>query len=295
MTLAYAQLAAAMALVGLNVVVLKLLAASLPIAVILALRCAMAALIVLPFVWRTLSRPGPAALRNLAAQAAVGSIAYNVLLLLGVQRTGALEAGLVLATLPAIVALGAFLALREPLPARRAAAALMAAAGMAALALGRGGDAPLALLGDALVFAAVVAEAAYMLLAKANATRISPLVGTFWMQVISGLLMAPLAAHAWPADPITLPTLALLLFHAVTASVLAVILWYAGLRRVPGGIAGIFAGLLPLTAGLASILLLHEQPTWPHAAGAALMAASIALATWPAARTHPVPRPANTL
>lgn len=285
MILAYAQLAASMALVGVNVVVLKLLAATLPIPLLIALRCGLAALILLAVLGpRALRLPSRPALLNLAAQALIGSVGYNLLLTLGVQRTGGLEAGLVLASIPAVVAVGAVLLLHEALPPQRALAALLAVVGMAALAFGRGGDAPLAVLGDTLVFGAVLAEAGYMLLAKSNAGRMAPLQATFWMQMLAALMLVPWAASEWPGATFSPGILALLAFHSITTSVLAVILWYAGLRRVPGGVAGIFAGLLPLAAGLTAILVLHEAPTRAHLAGAALMLGSIALATWPGSR-----------
>ena len=53
MNAAYAQLAAAMALVGINVGVGKLLADAMPVATVLALRCALASLVLLPLaLWR---------------------------------------------------------------------------------------------------------------------------------------------------------------------------------------------------------------------------------------------------
>ena len=281
MILAYAQLAASMALVGLNVVVLRVLATEMPVPVILGLRCTLAALVLLPFVWRRLMPPGRGAMLNLGGQAAVGSVLYNVLLVLGVQRTGALEAGLVLAALPAVVAVGALLFLGERLSWRRAMAALLAGLGMAALAFGRGGGLALQAVGDLLVLGDVVMEAAYMLLAKVNAARVPPLVAAFWMQVLSAAFVAPFAAAAWPGAMFTMPNLALTAFHGLTASVLAVVLWYAGLRRVPANTAGVFAGMLPLTAGAAATVLLSEPVAAAHGVGAVLMLGSIALATWP--------------
>ncbi|EFH11735.1 EamA family transporter, partial [Teichococcus cervicalis] len=117
MLTAYAQLAASMALVGANVGVAKLLAGVLPIALIVGLRCLLACLVLWPLA-RALegrSRPSAAALRNLAAQAALGTLLYNAALLTGLRHTTALEAGLVLATLPAVIALGSALWLRERL------------------------------------------------------------------------------------------------------------------------------------------------------------------------------------
>ena len=128
-----------MILVGANVAVARVLADALPIPVILFLRCGLASLLLLPFAFtfRPAFLPPRALLGNLILQAALGTLLYNIALLAGLRRTGALEGGLVLASLPAVVAVGAWLLLRERLPPQRWAAAALAALAMAALTLGR--------------------------------------------------------------------------------------------------------------------------------------------------------------
>ncbi len=276
MSLAYAQLAAAMILVGANVPVGKLLATGLPVPVILFLRCLLACA-VLALLGR-LRLPTRAAGLNLALQALFGTVLYNVALLAGLRRTGALDAGLVLATLPAVVAVGAALFLRERLTLRSWLAVLLAAGGMATLASTRPASSG-TLAGDALVFAGVCGEAAYVLLAKRNSGRLEIVVATFWMQVASVVLLLPFAVPALPDAALTWRLAGLLAFHSLTASVLAVLLWYGGLRRVPAATAGVFTGLLPLTAGVLAVGLLGETPDAPQAIGAALLLASIVAAT----------------
>lgn len=277
--LAHVQLGAAMALVGLNVAVSKLLAQALPVAVLLFLRCLLACAVLAPFVR---PRPPPRAVAwNLASQAALGTVLYNAALLAGLRRTGALEAGLVLASLPAVVALGAAALLGERMSGRGWLAVALAAGGMAALACARGGAGGGTVTGGALVFLAVCGEAGYVLLAKRSAGRVGLLQAVFWMQAASAALLAPFAlpdlgAAAWDAR-----LAGLLVFHALTASVFAVVLWYAGLRRVGAAQAGVFTGLLPLTAGAVAVAALGEAPTAAHGAGAVLMFGSILLATWP--------------
>lgn len=288
MLIAYTQLATAMALVGANVAVAKLLAAALPIAMIAGLRCLLACLLLWPLarLREGGARPSGPVLRNLAAQALLGTLLYNAALLSGLRHTSALEAGLVLATLPAVIALGSALWLRERLAPRQWAAALLAASGMAAITLtrmaeGESGDG--SLLGNALVFLAVCGEAAYVLLAKRIAGRVPVLTASFWMQAFSALMLLPfclpvLGSVAALAVP---ETAALLVFHSLTASVLCLLLWYAGLRRAPAGVAGIFTVFLPATAAAVAVALLGEAFQPLHALGFLLMLASIGLATWP--------------
>lgn len=287
MILAYGQLALSMALVGANVGVAKLLAEQLPIALIAFLRCALAVAILWPLAWALDGRLRLDAVsrRNLLLQAVFGTAIYNAGLLAGLRLTSALEGGLVLATLPAVVALGSFLWLRERLAPRQWVAAGLAGLGMAAITLARlgaeaGGSSA---LGNLLVLAGVCGEAIYVLLAKRAVGRVPVVTAALWVQVFSAAVLLPFAAPGFPAmAALTDPALlGLLVFHAVTASVLCLLLWYAGLRRVPAGIAGVFTAFLPASAAVTAVAFLGERFGAVHAAGFALMTASLLLATWP--------------
>ncbi len=290
--LAYAQLALSMALVGANVAVAKLLAEALPIPLIAFLRCVLACLVLWPLA-RWLDGPGPwpsgPVLRNLFLQALFGTAIYNAGLLAGLRLTTALEGGLVLATLPAVVALGSALWLRERLASRQWAAAALAAGGMAAITVARIGGGPGDgsagghALGNLLVFVGVCGEAAYVLLARRVAGQVPVITASLWMQAFSAAVLAPFAlpgigAVAALADP---ALAGLLVFHSLTASVLCLLLWYAGMRRVPAAVAGVFTLFLPATAAVTAVALLGEQFGAVHALGFALMGGSLLLATWP--------------
>jgi len=285
---AYAMLASSMALVGVNVPVAKLLAEALPIPLVACLRCLLAALVLWPLM-RLVDRPaGPpsrALIDNLFWQALFGTALYNAGLLAGLRLTSALEGGLVLATLPAVVAVGSALWLGERLGSRAWAAAGLAAAGMVAMSAARPGEASAgSALGNALVFAGVVGEAIYVLLAKRIAGRLGLLTASFWMQLFSFMQLFPFALASLPwlgAGAMRPGVVALLVAHSLTASVLCLLLWYGGLRRAPESVAGVFTVFLPATATLASMMVFGEQFTAAHGAGFALMLGSVLLASWP--------------
>jgi drug/metabolite transporter (DMT)-like permease len=290
---AYAMLAASMSLVGANVPVAKLLAEDLPIPLIAFLRCALACLVLWPLkrAMEPRSRPPREVMRNLFWQAAFGTALYNAGLLAGLRLTTALEGGLVLATLPAVVAIGSALWLGERLSPRAWAAAALAALGMAAInAVRAGGGSEGSLLGNALVFAGVVGEAVYVLLAKRAAGRVGVITAAFWMQVFSAAQLAPFAALSLPwlaPGAANAANAALLLFHALTASVLCLLLWYGGMRRAAANVAGVFSAFLPATAAVLGVAVLGERFTAVHAVGLLVMLASIGLATWPARARAP--------
>lgn len=286
MKLAYGQLALAMILVGANVAVAKLLAEALPIALIAFLRCALAVLILWPLARMIEGRVRVSrdVRRNLFLQAIFGTAIYNAGLLAGLRLTSALEGGLVLAMLPAVVALGSYLWLRERLSARQWVAAGLAGFGMAAITLARlGGAGGGSALGNLLVFAGVCGEAVYVLLARRVAGAVPVITASLWMQVFSAGVLLPFAAFGFSdIAALTDPRLfALLLFHSLTASVLCLLLWYAGMRRVPAGIAGTFTAFLPASAAVTAVLFLGESFGAIHAVGFALMMASLLLATFP--------------
>ncbi len=275
-----------MALVGANVAVAKLLAEALPIAMVAFLRCVLAMAVLWPLArWMdgTVRVPRDV-MRNLALQAVFGTAIYNAGLLAGLRLTTALEGGLVLATLPAVVAIGGAVLLRERLPAQQWAAVALAAGGMAAITVARAaGGAGGSLLGNLLVFGGVLGEAAYVLLARRIAGRVPVITASLWMQGFSALVLLPFAAPGFGAVAALADAslAALLVFHSLTASVLCLLLWYAGLKRVPAGMAGVFTAFLPGTAALVAVSLLGEAFTVTHAAGFVLMMGSVAVATWP--------------
>ena len=300
MTLAYGQLALAMALVGANVGVAKLLADALPIAMIAFLRCLLAVAVLWPLARMIEGRVRVSASikRNLALQAIFGTAIYNAGLLAGLRLTSALEGGLVLATLPAVVALGSFLWLRERLSARQWMAAGLAGFGMAAITLARlggagGGGSG---LGNLLIFLGVCGEAIYVLLARRVAGAVPVFTASLWMQAFSALVLLPFAAPGFPAvTALTDPyLLALLVFHSLTASVLCLLLWYAGMQRVPAATAGVFTAFLPASAAVTAVLFLGDSFGLIHTAGFVLMMGSVLLATWPSrAAPGKVPRHAS--
>jgi drug/metabolite transporter (DMT)-like permease len=274
-----------MILVGANVGVGKVLAAALPIALILFLRCALAVIVLWPLA-RMIEgqvRLSRQVLRNLALQALFGTALYNAAVLAGLRLTSALEGGMVLATLPAVVAIGSFFWLRDRLSGSQWLAAALAGCGMAAITLARldaGGHG--SALGNFLVFLGVCGEAVYVLLAKRIAGTVPVITASLWMQVFSAIVLLPFAVPGFGevaalADP---ALLALLLFHALTASVVALMLWYIGLCRVPAGTAGVFTAFLPASAAVTAVVFLGEHVSAVHIAGFALMMASVMLATW---------------
>jgi len=299
--IAYACLAASMVLVGSYVGLSRLLLATLPVFLLAWLRFGIAALAMLHWVKR---RPGETALsaqdrRLLFWESFLGNFLFSICMLYGVLLTSAVSAGVVMAAIPAAVALLSRCWLGERIPRRTVAAIACAALGIVLLALARTPvgsagalaaganqtDPAQALVGHALLLGAVFCEAAYVVIGKRLTGRVSPRRISALINLWGLALVTPMGlwqALQFDFSVVQVDTWALLLFYALAASVATVWLWMKGLAQVPAPQAGVFTVLLPITAAAVGVGLLGEPFGIGHLAALAMALLGLLLATWPA-------------
>ena len=291
----YGALALSMGLVGSYVALSKVLVLVFPVLLLAWLRFGIGAVAMAGWVRR---QPGekplsPADRRLLFWESFFGNFLFSVCMLYGVSLTSALAAGVIMASIPAVVAVLSWLLLGERITPRVQAAIVLAVSGIALLSIGKATDAQSpaggssALLGNALLFAAVCCEALYVVIGKkltgnVSAKRISALVNLWGWALVTpfGVVLAAqfdfgsVAAGHW----------LLLVFYSLAASMITVWLWMTGLRHVPASSAGIFTVFLPVSAALVGVVALGERFTPLHALAFGLALGGVLLATWPARR-----------
>ncbi len=281
-----------MALVGCYVGLSKLLVVVFPVLLLSWLRFGMAALAMAHWVKR---RPGEAPLSRhdrvlLFWESFLGNFLFSICMLYGVALTSALAAGVVMAAIPAAVALLSRVALGEHIRPRVLLAIACAALGIALLALARNSGAASASepagspLGYALLLGAVCCEACYVVIGKRLTGNLAPRRISALINLWGLALATPFGIwQAWSFDfaAVQLGSWALLAFYAVAASMVTVWLWMQGLRHVPSSRAGVFAVLLPVSAALVGVLVLGEGFGAAHLAAFALALLGLLLATWP--------------
>ncbi len=279
-----------MALVGCYVGLSKLLVAVFPVLLLAWLRFGIAAVAMAHWVRR---QPGEAPLSRhdrilLFWESCLGNFLFSLCMLYGVALSSALAAGVVMAAIPAAVALLSRVGLGEQIRPRVALAIACAALGIALLALARhSGPSSVAAgspLGYALLLGAVFCEASYVVIGKRLTAHLAPRRISALINLWGLALATPLGIwQAWTFDfaAVPLASWALLVGYAVAASMVTVWLWMQGLRHVPSSRAGVFTVLLPVSAGLAGVLALGEAFGPAHAAAFALALLGLLLATWP--------------
>ena len=146
----------------------------------------------------------------LTAQAAAGSVGYTVLLITGLQRASAVDAGIILGALPLVSAALAVTLLGERPGCSTLVAIAIATAGVwLTMASPAGPEGASSLTGNALVLGAVCCEGLFILLHKRLRTPVPPLALSTIMTAIglaASALASLLAEAPWtlalPADAV---------------------------------------------------------------------------------------------
>jgi drug/metabolite transporter (DMT)-like permease len=297
---AYFLLALSMSLVGSYVALSKPLVAALPVFLLAWMRFGIGGLAMPHWLKKPAGEPPmTGATRKLVfLESLLGNFLFSICMLYGVSLTSAVSAGVIMAAIPAAVALMSWFFLRERIGLRVWAAIACAAFGIGLFSLlkselpaqyGRGLEADLAyknmLWGNLLVFAAVLCEAAYAVIGKKltgalGAKRITALINLWGF-----VLMTPLGfymALQFDFGAVTAGTWLLLVFYSLAASVWTVWLWMTGLQTVPAAKAGVFTVMLPISAALVGVFALGETLRGVQLLAFGIAMIGVVLATLPA-------------
>ncbi len=275
--LAYACLALSMALVGSYVALSKPLAAIFPVLLLAWLRFGIGGVAMLHWLKKPPDEPPltPRTRRLLFLESFLGNFLFTLCMITGVKLTTAVSAGVILAAIPAAVAVLSWLFLRERVAPRVWAGVACAVLGIALVALSKqelpapfpsalapSGAAHLAWLGNLLLIGAVLCEASYAVIGKSLTASLSPRRISALINGWGFVLSTPFGLWlAWRFDFGAVPASmwVLLVFYALAACMWTVWLWMTGLKSVPAAQAGVFTVLLPISAAAVGVVALGER------------------------------------
>jgi drug/metabolite transporter (DMT)-like permease len=247
-----------------------------PIAWGQATRYAIAAAALALLGWRAgVPRPTLRELIGLAALAASGLALFNVFLIAGVREGDAGTVGVIVSCVPVVLAIAAPLLERRAVSLRVLAAAAVVAAGAAAVEY-TGGEFSAAGVGFAL--GALACEAAFSLLAVPYLARLRPVGVSVWACILATPMLLAWGIVAEGAPPtIDAGQLAALTYMALVVTVGGFLMWYSSLTLIGVERAGLFAGVLPVTALLFSVAIGAAEFTVTRLAGALVVAVGITI------------------
>lgn len=280
-----------MSLVGSYVALSKPLVAALPVFLLAWLRFGIGGLAMLHWLKKPLNEaPMTRRTRQLVfLESFLGNFLFSICMLFGVSLTSAVSAGVIMASIPAVVALMSWLFLKERIRLRVGIALCCAVSGIALVSLSAyahqtGTDRSLAWLGNLLLVGAVLCEAAYAVIGKRLTGVLGPKRITALINLWGFALVTPLGlwmALDFDFSAVALSSWVLLLFYALAASVWTVWLWMTGLQGVPAHQAGVFTVMLPISAAAVGVMALGETMGAAQLGAFALALFGVLLATLP--------------
>lgn len=209
----------------------------------------------------------------LLLQAVFGIFLFRLCLFQGLMYTSSAEAGMLTSAAPAMTAIMAVVILKEKPTVQKLAGILLTLAGVLLIqraAAGGTGFTKEHLWGNVLVICAAACEALFSILSKvffqsgeqAQRSPMDPAVQTILVS-----FMAMVACMVFAAGENPLARLAVLppsgwlalLWYGVFVTALSYICWFAGILRSSALTAAAFSAMMPFTAALLSVLILHEK------------------------------------
>lgn len=280
---------------GVNFSVLKVVLDLMDPLALNALRFPLAAL-VLALVVARLPGPGPEPGDRipLILLGLLGNVVYQMAFIVGIDRTLAGNASLLLATSPVwTVLLSAALGHEEPNGLVFLGSAVTL--GGMGLVVAGGGQAVgwrwESLGGDALMAGAAVLWAFYTVSSARYVRRYGAIRVTAWTLWIGTpvLVLAGIPSlTVVPWDRVTAWTWLGIAYAGVFSVGIAYLLWYRGVKRLGNSRTAVYSNLVPVAALLTAWLWLGEVPTALQVSGAAVILGGISVARW-GSRRQPGP------
>ena len=249
-----------------------------------ALRFPLAAAVLLLLVTMTggIRRPDARDWRMLVALGLLGNVGYQLLFILGLSRTTAGNASLLLATTPAWTALLSTAVGQERLSRRVWLGVGGAVGGMVLVVAGgegfrfSGGT----LGGDALMVAAAMTWATYTVGARPLIQRYGAMpvtAWTLWAGTPLLVLMGLPALAGGDLGSVRPVSWAAMVYAGILAISVAYVLWNRGVRKLGNARTAIYSNTVPLVALAAAWATLGEVPTALQLAGAVVILGGLTL------------------
>ena len=227
--------------------------ASMPVFLAAELGIFVSLLILLPLAFR--QRRGPWKTDGkthlaLLLQALFGIVLYRAFIFRGLRHTTAAAGGLISSAAPALIALLAFVLLRERISGKRVIGAISVSIGILAVNLhpflNDASQAADAILGNCLILAAVLCESGFSVMSRAKCGQLTALRRTALISLYAFLCLLPCAVYeAREYDFAAMPfsTALCIGYYGIFVSFLSYVFWFKGIAVVPAGIAVFLAGL----------------------------------------------------
>ena len=226
--------------------------------------------------------------------AATGVAGFNSLVYTALHSTTAINAALMISTVPLLVPVISYAFFRTPLTGMQAAGTAVSMVG--ALVVIAHGKLTLILAldfsaGDLLVLTAAFFWSLYTAFYHRRPREIPPLDFLVIISLLGVLMLLPFYLHELATVggfPLNKINIIAILYVALFASVIAFIAWNHGVVQIGANKAGLFIHCLPVFSAILAVIFLHEKLHGYHFVGVSFVAVGIILSSRSKVRVAPV-------
>lgn len=217
----------------------------------------------------------------------------QVLFIIGLSRTTAINASILMPAIPVFTVSIAAIAGLERLRPRGVAGVLLAVAGALVMVdVAHFSFAEEGMLGNLLILLNCLSYAFFLVLSRPVLLRLPHTMVVAWSYMAGGLIVLALSAPDLLGAPYAaMPALAWagLAFIVLFATLLNYLLNTWAIRHTSSSLVAVYTTLQPVVATVLAVLLLHESIGWKEVAGFSLIIAGLALITIKRLRPAVVP------
>lgn len=220
----------------------------------------------------------------LSGVALTGLAGFNVLLIEALMYTDPSIVGIVIGTAPVVMAIAGALQMKRR-PSVGVVAAAVIVAGGAAFAQGATGESTTS--GLLLSLGAMLGAVCFSLLAVPVLGRLGPVAVSAHATWLAAVFLSIAAIATEGRSALRIPTpdeLGALVYLAVMVTAVTFVCWYSSVERLGTDRAGLFNGLIPVSALFTVAVVGTGEVTPPRLIGAALVALGIVVGAWAARR-----------
>ena len=277
----------AQTMVGINIVTSKLLLTNIPVMVLLEIRFALAAFILLLLHWVIPSKKKSIKVYLLAlqrrdwffllAQALTAGFLFNAFMLTGLNYTDANVAGIITSALPAMIAVISWLVLKEKITLQTVICISFATIGLLIISYSKlqGVSEVHSFFGDAIILLSLLPEATYYVLCKLYSNRLPVFLTSALLNGVNALLLFPVILYM-PFSSLHVSSFSWVILCLIgLSSGLFYVFWSLGAQRVDGVMASLSTAIMPVATVILAWAILHEQLTGLQLLGMLLVILSV--------------------
>ncbi|GAA4276737.1 DMT family transporter [Aquimarina mytili] len=278
----YMQLFFAMAIAGSTIVISKLIVGKFPTFFGTTLTLIVAFIGITPaYIIKNKYQkvvPTKSEWKYLFAQAITGVVLFRMLSFYGLKMTSSIDAGIITSTTPAFIALIALFFLKERISKNMWIGIIFAMLGISMINVfsdmhNNDQLESQRVYGNLLIIFAVISEALFTIFRK-KTQQIPAIHGSFhiiWIGLLFSVPFAFIDVDFTAVANYTMHDFLPIFYYGIFGSVISFFLWFNGVSKVSASIAGLFTGIMPVSAVILSFLLLDETIVWYHIVGIVLV------------------------